>query len=265
MDAKELFDAGKLTEALELALADVKKDPTDIGKRAFLCELMCFSGQLERADKQLDLMGDQAPDAMMAIALFRQLIRAETSRQEFFNDGRVPEFVGLPTDSQKLCLEANISIREGDSAGAAKLLAEAEEKRVKASGECDGSPFSDWRDLDDRIPSSFEVLTTNGKYYWIPVEKVVSIEFRPPEAVRDLLWRAAEMIVRDGPEGEVYLPVLYPGSADCAGDEQLRLGRATDWQGDEGQPVTGIGQRMYLIGEDDHPIMTLKNVDFKCE
>ena len=262
MTAVELFESGQLGEAVEAALADVKKHPTDIAKRSFLCELLCFTGEWERADKQLDLLGTQDPDAMMGVALFRQLIRAEMSRQEFFDAGRVPEFVDGPTATQKLAMEASIVLRDGDASRALELLQEAEEQRPTVKGVCNGNAFEEFRDLDDLVAGSFEVLTTNGKYYWIPVEKVSSIEFRAPENTRDLFWRAAHMIVNDGPDGEVYLPTLYYGST-THDDNAIRLGKATDWLGEEDSVIRGIGQRMFLIGEEDHSILSLQAIEFE--
>ncbi|MEI7815483.1 MAG: type VI secretion system accessory protein TagJ, partial [Coriobacteriia bacterium] len=73
------------------------------------------------------------------------------------------------------------------------------------------------------------VLTSTGKYYWIPLEAVELAEFRPPERPRDLLWRPTHMVVTDGPDGEVFLPTIYPLTF-ANGDDQLRLGRGTDWR-----------------------------------
>ena len=67
------------------------------------------------------------------------------------------------------------------------------------------------------------------------MERVAAIEFHAPERRRDLLWRRASMTVTDGPEGDVYLPVLYAGAADGA-DDGARLGRITEWQGGERHP-----------------------------
>ena len=72
----------------------------------------------------------------------------------------------------ELHLEASICLREGDQAKAAQLLAEAEESRPHPTGTCDGKPFDDLRDLDDLVAPVFEVLTSTGKYYWIPMERV---------------------------------------------------------------------------------------------
>ena len=53
--AKLLLDEGNLTGAVEAALANVKANPTDIPARIFLFELSCFSGDWERAARQLDV------------------------------------------------------------------------------------------------------------------------------------------------------------------------------------------------------------------
>lgn len=264
MTAHQLFESGKLAEAQLAAVEEVRKKPTDVGARAFLAELMCFNGELERADKQLDTLSTQVPDTAVNVAAFRQLIRGETARREFYTAGRVPEFLHDPSEAATKHLEASIHLREGDKAAAAALLAEAEELRPKCKGECDGEAFEDFRDLDDRLAPVFEVITSTGKYYWIPFEKVDLVEFHPPEVPRDLIWRRCHMIVQGGPDGEVFIPVTYVDT-DNTGDEAIQLGRATDWRGEEGEPITGIGQRTFLVGEEDKPVMSIGTVSFAIE
>jgi type VI secretion system protein ImpE len=259
MNAREYYQAGQLKEAIAAMLAEAKQHPTDTARRWFLCELLCFSGELDRLDKQLDTIGSQDAEAMVGVSLFRQLLRAEEARQQFYTDGRLPEFLDLPSPTLKLYLEASIRLREGKGKEAAELLAQAEQQRVKPSGTCNGQPFTDLRDLDDLTAPIFEVLTSTGKYYWIPVERVESVEFHAPERPRDLCWRRAHMIVRGGPDGEVYLPAVYSGTQTEANDV-LRLGRATEWRGSAGEPIRGIGQRTFLVGEESFPIMELKEI-----
>jgi type VI secretion system protein ImpE len=259
MDAKELFKAGKLDEAIAAASDDVKRHAVDSARRGFLCELLCYAGDWSRADAQLDVIGGQDAQLMLGTNMFRQLIRAEQARQQFFAEGRVPEFLDSPAPHVERCLKASVCIRENRPAEAAALLEEAESLRPNVSGICDGRPFADLRDIDDLTAPVFEVLTSNGKYYWIPIERVELIEFRPPEHPRDLLWRRVHMVVRDGPDGEVFLPVLYCGSAGES-DERFRMGRLTDWRGGDGSPVRGVGQRMFLIGDDGRGIMELQQI-----
>lgn len=258
MNAGELFKSGRLTEAISAATDEVKRHPTESSKRGLLAELLCFAGQWERADLQLDAFGQQDPQAMMGISMFRQLIRAEQARQQFFAEGRLPEFLGKPSPWMQLHLEASIRVREGNQGEAVGLLEQAEALRPKPCGTWNGERFEDFRDLDDLVAPLFEVLTSNGKYYWIPIERVELIEFRAPVRPRDLLWRPVHMVVADGPDGEVFLPTLYAGS-HVEADEGFRLGRMTDWRGSEGAPVRGVGQRTFLVGECDHSIMEFKD------
>jgi type VI secretion system protein ImpE len=109
--------------------------------------------------------------------------------------------------------------------------------------------------------SVLEVITSGGKYFWIPFSRIESIEFAKPERPRDLLWRRAHLIVADGPDGEVFIPVIYAGTTAEA-DESFRLGRATEWKGAEATPIRGIGQRVFQVGREDIPIMDLGMVTF---
>lgn len=261
MTPGELFQAGKLAEAVNAALEAVKKQPTNTERRGQLVELLCFAGELERADKQLETIGQQDPSAQVGVSMLRQLIRAENARQQFYSDGRVPEFLGEPSELLRMHLAASIAIREGNQAEAAERLAEAESQRVQLRGQCNGQPFDDFRDLDDLCASFLEVLTSTGKYYWVPVERVVFMDFSPPERPKDLLWRRCNMKVQDGPEGEVFIPTLYAGTHRSP-DDQLRMGRGTQWSEEEGAPVRGTGQRMFLVGNADLPIMQLEQVTF---
>lgn len=262
MNAKEFLEAGQLTNAVDAAIKDVKANPADVAKRSFLSELACFTDNLERADKQLDVLETQDPKSAIGVSLFRQLIRGEQARREFYSEGRVPGFLDQPTEAQKLGLQASIEIREGRLEDASKLLSQAEEARPKLQGTCDGEPFDDFRDLDDLLLSSIEVLTSTGKYFWIPIERIESMEFNPPQFPRDLLWARVHVVVSDGPDGEVYLPTLYAESY-LDEDDRVRLGRVTDWRGEEGQPVRGFGQRTFLVGEEAKPILELKTIEFK--
>lgn len=259
MSASELYKAGRLAEAVAAASEDVKKHPTDSSRRGLLAQLLCFAGEWERADSQLDVLTQQDPNLVMGIGLLRQLIRAEQARQQFFTSGALPEFLEQPSPMLKLHLDASICIREGKLQEAADLLEQAESQRVKPRGTCDGQPFDDFRDLDDVVAPIVETHTSNGKYYWIPIERIERIEFHAPERPYDLLWRRVHMQVAGGPDGEVFLPVLYPG-APAEADDKVRLGRATDWRGGDGSPVRGVGQRMFLVGNEGQSIMEFKEI-----
>ncbi len=255
-----LFRAGKLAEAVDAANQAVRKSPTDIAARVLLAELLVFAGNLERADVILDAASQVEPEAAMVVAEFRQLLRADMARRQLRRDGRVPDFLGEPTEVQRRQLAALVALRAGDMAEAARLAAETEAARPRVPGTAEGAAFDDFRDADDLASGSFEVLSTTGKFFWIPTERVESIVFHPPKRARDLMWRRATMSVRGGPDGDVYLPAIY-GSEDAALADALKLGRETDWI-EDGGPVRGVGQRLFLVGEEAIGIMDLATVEF---
>ena len=259
--AGALFDAGRLGEALTAANTAVRKAPGELAPRVLLGELLLFSGNLERADVILDAAGMVDPPAAIVVAEFRQLLRGETARRQVRRDGRLPEFLGAPTEALAATLEMLVALRAGEAAGAAALAAKAEQLRPRVTGTADGRPFDDFRDADDLTAGFFEVLTATGKFFWIPTERVESIEFHKPKRARDLYLRRVTMSVRGGPDGDVYLPATY-GSDDPACADEFRLGRATDWLQQDGGPVRGVGQRVFLIGEEPVSILDLTEITF---
>jgi type VI secretion system protein ImpE len=264
MDTKltpgQLFEAGRLADAISTLSAELRTYPTDVNRRGLLVELLCFDGQLERADKQLELMGTQDPASAVGLALFRQLVRAAQARQDFFTQGRAPELLDAPSPALQRHLEASICLREGDVAEANRLLREAEAARPPQGGRCDGQRFAEFRDMDDLTAPIMELLTSTGKYFWVPLERIGLLQLRPPKRPRDLLWRPALAEIRDGPEGEVFLPVTYPIADDT--DEATRLGRVTQWQGPEEGPTRGMGQKTFLVDDDSRALLEIGELEF---
>jgi type VI secretion system protein ImpE len=261
MQAAELYEQGKLAEAIAAAAEEVRGRPGDAGRRAFLAELLLFTGDWERADRHLDALGELETKMLMTVNLLRHLVRAEQARQQLFTDGRVPEFLAAPPPWLRDHLQAVVCLRAGQPDEAARLLAGAAASRPRLAGTCDGRPFDDCRDTDDVTACLFEVLTSTGKYYWVPMASVESLDLHPPQRPRDLLWRRARMIVRGGPDGEVYLPALYPG-APAEADDDLRLGRKTEWRGGDGAPVRGAGQRVLEAGGADVAFLEIRQMAF---
>ncbi len=126
-------------------------------------------------------------------------------------------------------------------------------------GRLNGKPFEHLRDADDLFGSVLEVLS-QGAYYWVPLEQVASLAMSAPRSPRDLLWAAAHLDVRDGPEGDVFLPALYPGTHEHA-DDAVKLGRATDWKGGEAGPVLGVGLRTFLAGDDPITLLDWRELE----
>lgn len=260
MKAKELFEAGDLQGALEAATTDLKSKPNDVGLRLFFAELLWLAGHLDRVDKQLEMISRQSTQGAVTLALYRQVLRGEIAREQVLREGRTPEIVAeLPT-SARLSLEALLALRLGQQDEAGRLLEQAEAARVAVSGTCNDQAFSDLRDLDDRVAGVLEVITSTGKYYWVPWQSIESLEMEPPQVPFDLIYRRTQIEVTGGPNGEVYVPTRYVAAADEQLADQLLLGRATDWVGEETGLVQGRGLRTWMVGEQDMSIMEIASL-----
>jgi type VI secretion system protein ImpE len=260
MTPLELYSAGRLADAVAASTQQVKTHPADVDARYFLAQLLCISGQLDRAEKQLETLSLQSTESPVEIALFRQLIRAEAWRREFYAEGRVPEFLETPPPSHlQRHLQASIALRERKPAEAVVLLQEGLELRPDVKGVCNSEPFDGMIDPNDMTASFFEVLAGNGKYFWVPFEHVELVEFHPLKKPRDLLWRPARMVVSGGREFPVHLPATYVDTYEEQAEE-FRLARSTDWRGGDGSPVNGVGQRLFLFGDVDRPILEIETL-----
>jgi type VI secretion system protein ImpE len=248
MNASELLQAGKLQEAIEAQLKEVKARPADHGKRLFLFELLSFAGDLDRARRQIDAVKYDDLERDAAVLAYRKLLDSEQARRRLFSEGLQPQFLAEPPEHVRLRLDAVNRLREKRFAEAAAVLAKASEAAPAVHGQLNDKPFTSLRDCDDLFGGVLEVMS-QGNYYWLPFEQINVLAMNAPKFPRDLLWVPARLEVRDGPSGDVFLPALYPGSHTHA-DDQVKLGRMTDWKSDEAGPVLGVGLRMFLVDDE---------------
>jgi type VI secretion system protein ImpE len=228
--ARQLFQAGKLNEALRALAAEVRDNPSDARRRTFLFELLCFAGEYDRAEKHLNVLADTNQQAEMGAILYHSALHAERLRLEQFRSNKLP----------------------------------ALEPTRQFSGVLNGQEFESIVDADPRIGARLELFAA-GAYLWIPFEHIISIELQPPSKLRDLLWAPA--LVRTGPSfkdkelGEVMIPVLYPSSfADT--NDSVRLGRETHWQEIEGGEPIPIGQKLFLVDGEEFPLLEVRKIEF---
>jgi type VI secretion system protein ImpE len=264
--SREHFRAGQLEQAIAAALREVKADPGAIDRRCFLSDLLCFRGDLERADRQLDAAAQLGNAPVPSVALRRQLLRAEQARRQFFSQGALPEFLDQPSEELRLRLKASIALREGDVDSFGKLLVQAEDLRPAISGVCNDQPFHSFSDMDEFSASFFEVFTATGKYYWVPVDRVARLEFLPPEVAEDLLWRCGRISLQNAsglpPSGVLYFPTLYHNS-HANPDDRIKLGRVTDWTGGGESPFRGLGHKIFAVDDQEIPILKFTRLEFR--
>ena len=259
MTAIAHFNQGDLEAAIDAATQDVKAEPAAAIPRVILAEMLCFAGDWERADTILDAATVIEPSAGFGISQFRYLIQAEAARRDFYAHGHMPTFLEEPDHEAKERLAAALLIREGELATAAEKLDTVETQRPAVSGKHADEPFTDLRDGDDLLAGYIEVLTPDGRYFWLATHEIRSLTFEPPARPIDLLFRQASLATVKA-EGEVFIPVLYAG-VDAA-EADFQLGRATDWRGGKNEPVRGAGQRVYFADEHELPVLELTSLTF---
>jgi len=233
MNTQELFRAGRLADALKALGAEVRDNPADARRRTFLFELLCFAGEFERADKQLEVLGQAGPNSEIGVLLYRSALYAERQRQDLFARGEYPKPPESPGPT--------------------------------VTGTFNGKPFISFSDADPRIGPRLEVFAA-GTYLLLPLEHIASIRMEPPKRLRDLLWTPAAVKGKPsfkGAElGEVLLPVLAPSSWQHA-DEAVKLGRATVWeQRDGSDEEVPFGQKMWLVDDEEIPFLELRTLEF---
>jgi len=262
-DAKLQLDNGNLSAAIESAINLVKTNPTNEAARIFLFELSCFAGDWERAERQLDVIGRQDTNAMIGSKIYQGNFAAERDRMKYFSDGVAPEFMSPKPAYLDTLMAANNRVREGNVAEARELLDEVEESRPAFKVSINGEGFSDFRDYNDLTMCVFEVLL-RGSYLWLPFEQVQKIELYKPKTLRDLFWVHANVEMVNGTTGEMFLPALYSGTWKSSND-QVRLGRMTDWRELGPDTYAGEGMRIFWMDGRDKSILDIETLEFNHE
>jgi type VI secretion system protein ImpE len=229
MTAQSLYQAGRLDDAIEALSGELRSNPTDTQRRTFLFELLCFTGNYDRAAKQLDILSQGGQQAAMGTLLYQSALHAERTRQDMFANNTLPLASGPNTP---------------------------------VSGTLNGKPFSSIEDGDPRVGTRLEVFAA-GQYTLLPMAHIESVRMQPPKRLRDLLWAPA--IVRTAPSfkgtdlGEILIPIMAPGSWQDE-DDTVRLGRSTAWIALEDGREAPIGQRVLRVDGDEVPLLELREL-----
>lgn len=229
MTAAELYQAGRLDEAIRALGDGLRQDPTDVRRRTFLFELLCFAGEYDRAEKQLGVLEQEGRDASVGALLYRGALHAERTRQAMFGPGGLPPGGAAPR---------------------------------QVSGTLNGRPFSSLEDADPRIGPRLEVFAA-GQYTWLPLEHVSTAVAEPPRRLRDLLWfpitvRPSERM-RELELGELLMPALTPGAWRHP-DPLVKLGRVTEIETLADGNDAPVGQKLLLVDGEEFPVLELREL-----
>jgi type VI secretion system protein ImpE len=261
MNAKQLYQEGRLGEAIADLTESVKSHPADQAQRIFLFELLCFQGTLDRAAKQLGVIASQSGNvgAELAVSVYEALVRGEGTRQGVFFGDALPKFLTPPSDyvSAYVMFVKKLGAAPGD---AVALAEEAEALLPAFAGTRNGTAFSTFRDADDRTAGVLEIFHGED-YLWVPLDQVERIQIAKPKRLRELMWMQAQVELVGESPADVFISALYPNSNRHAND-QVKLGRLTEWESLADRAVIGSGLRTFLVDDEAIALPELGDVRF---
>ncbi len=265
MQAEDLLREGRLEEALADLQNAVRNDPANPKYRVFLFQLLSVLGDWNRALNQLNVVGEMDASALAMAQMYREALNCEGLRQAVFEGRRSPLVFGEPQQWIALMLEALRFTCQGQMAAAAELRDQAFEEAPTTSGTLQTASEGDARhefqwlaDADTRFGPLLEAVV-NGRYYWIPFNRIHKIVLEAPADLRDVVWMPAHFTWANGGEMVGIIPTRYPGS-ETSDDNLIRLARRTEWQEAGEGNVLGLGQRMLATDQGEYSLMDLREV-----
>ena len=262
-----LFNQGKLTEAIEHGNVEVAKNPRDLPLRLVLVQLVCFTGNWERVEKvaqQLKVL-DSQQEHIALTGMIDNLSIGELQRAAVWRDGMVPEFLETPDEVTNKLLWALTCLRGGQPEKFQEALNEVLEKAPRVTLKINGQEHPGFRDLDDVTATVFEAFTVQGNYVWLPHQRVKTIDVSRPTRLVDHLWNKARITLHDGTNLALFLPGMYFNSTDEASNDNLRLGRETEWPETDAVELSsmGRGRRIFGAGDDEFTLFDFADVSFE--
>ena len=256
--AESALKDGDAPRALKLLTEQVRQHPQDPKLRVFLFQLLCVTGQWERALNQLNVAFELDAGTLPMVQTYREAIACETLRLQVFAGRKVPMLFGEPENWIALLIEAMLRNGRGDADDARRLREQALEQAPASAGRLDDRPFEWIADADGRLGPTLEAVI-NGRYYWLPWNRLAKVEIDAPQDLRDRVWMPAHFEFANGGEVVGLIPTRYPDTDLAAGD-RLALSLQTEWRETAPGTFVGLGQRLLVTDAEEVGLMDVRSV-----
>lgn len=259
MTPETALKEGHLEEALQLLVQEVRNNPADARRRVFLFQLLAVRGDWQRAQTQLNVVGELAPVNALMVTTYTAVMNNEAARVAVFEGRRTPVVVGEPEPWLAMLFQALKLDAEGRHAQAVPLRMQALEQAEPVAGTIDGHPFEWIADADPRFGPCLEIVLESG-YAWVPYSRIRQLVFEAPTDLRDKVWVPVQVTWTNGGQAIGFVPARYPGS-EQSGDA-FALARKTDWVAVTDDVYVGCGQRMLATDADEYPLLDVRSIEF---
>jgi type VI secretion system protein ImpE len=260
MIAEDFLKQGDLSGALQKLQDEVKTQPAKVEYRIFLFQLLAVLGQWGRALTQLNVIGELDDAALAMVAMYRQVIACERFREEVFAGRLDPVVFGQPGEWMALLLQALKLTAAGQYEKSQELRSRAFELAPVVAGNIDGTDFEWLADSDLRIGPVMEAIV-EGRYLWVPFERIASVTLDKPTDLRDMVWLPGHFSWANGGECYGVIPARYPASYE-GDDSLLALGRKTVWKDCGNDLFLGYGQKTLTTQMADYPLLDVRTIRF---
>lgn len=259
MTSAELLRKGEVEQALAALQTEIRNKPEDVPLRIFLFQLNCVMGRLEKALTQLQVIASLNAETMLLAQIFRPVISCELLRREVFDGKRTALIFGEPLEWISMLVQANVLLAQCQYQAAAELRRQAFDMAPATAGKVNGQAFEWIADGDSRLGPVFEFIF-DGKYYWAPVCRVQRVELEKPADLRDLVWLPVRVTWANGGAVSAHIPARYPGT-EATENGALQLGRRTEWVEKDGETTLGLGQRLFVTDQGEHPLFDCQTIE----
>lgn len=256
--AEQSLKSGDPVAALAQLQEQVRAKPADARLRIFLFQLLCVTGQWERALNQLNVASGLDPEVFAMAQTYSDAVKCEAVRDEVFAGRKSPMIFGQPDHWLALLIESLLVAGGGERDRSSELRALAFDEAPASSGDIDGRPFTWICDADSRLGPVLEAVI-NGRYYWVPFSRLTRIDFEPPEDLRDMVWLPARLQFANGGESVALVPTRYAGSAS-APDGLIALARKTVWEEIAPDAHRGLGQRVFNTDAEEASLLDIRAI-----
>ncbi len=269
-----------LATSLKSLQAEVRDNPSEPKHRIFLFQLLCILGQWERALGQLNVLRDLNAESLSLVQTYQETLNCEALRDAVFSGKRSPLLFGEPAPWMALMLESLRLSSQGNSvesatmrdnalqdapvvSGTLSLFPEKPEKTADERANVAEVPFEWLADADSRIGPFLEAIV-NGKYFWIPFQRIRTILLEKVSDLRDLVWLPVRFEWANGGETVGFVPTRYVDSQTHS-DDHVRLGWKTIWNEVGEGNYFGLGQRILATDVDEYPLTKIHKITFRHE
>lgn len=235
----------------------IKKMPMDFNARLFLAQLYCLNAEWDKAISITESFLKLQPNNDVVILLKNNIIN-EIERNKVFCGTKLPQaYQNHPFNPlQLLMLQSHLNDCCDELLPCFdKLIQDLEfDASITTYDDCVHKDV--WVDSDFRLSSVLEVFMQD-QYFWLPLNAISSISFWKNEILTDILWRRAEIKLKNNENFAVFIPARYPIQNQTSDD--IKLNKITEWKEVQGLSIAS-GQKMLTSGYTDIAFLDIKKI-----